>query len=231
MPNGAGDFYDLCSWEATELPTDPAGGTVHTLSDDSSTPVSVPSPVSLFGVDYNTIHIGSNGYVTFNSGDTTTTESLAAHFNQPRVSGLFDDLNPSTGGEVSSKDMPDRFVVTFLNVPEFNMTNSNTFQIEFFDNGEIHITYLNVDIIDGLAGLSAGSGAPGDFVENDLSEAGPCEAPCPGDLNNDNIIDQIDLDMVTEAWATQAALGDIDGDGSVTILDMLMIMDLFGLCP
>ncbi len=170
------DFYDGCVEPITELPTDPAGGTTLTLSDDNYTQFTLTGgeSVLLYGQAYSTIYVGSNGYVTFTAGDSARDESYADHFDLPRISGLFDDLNPSAGGTVSYKQLADRVAVTFLNVPQYSTSDSNTFQIEMFFDGKIVINYLTIDAADGLAGLSEGGGEPGAFYASDLSNMGAC---------------------------------------------------------
>jgi hypothetical protein len=177
-PNGSNDFYLGCAEAITELPTDPTGGTALSLTDDSYATISLGggATVSLYGVSYNTFYVGSNGYITFGSGDSEYNESLAAHFDLPRVSALFDDLNPAQGGTVSWKQLADRVAVTWLNVTEFNAGNQNTFQIELYFNGQININFLAIAASDGLAGLSAGNGVDPDFFMSDLSGLGPCQA-------------------------------------------------------
>ena len=96
--------------------------------------------------------MGSNGYLTFETGDTTYTESFQDHFDQPRVSALFDDLNPSSGGTVSWKEMAGKVVVTFEDVPEYSSSNQNTFQIELFHDGTIAISYLAIASNDSIVG-------------------------------------------------------------------------------
>ena len=176
-PNNSSDFYHACNEAISALPTDPAGGTTLSLTDDSYATVSVGSgqTVKLYGVSYTQLYVGSNGYITFGSGDSSYTEALDAHFNQPRVSALFDDLDPSQGGTLSWKQLADRLVVTWLNVPEHNGSNQNTFQIELFFDGQIKINYLAVAATDGLAGLSAGGGVSPDFYMSDLSALGSCQ--------------------------------------------------------
>jgi len=176
-PNGSTDFYLGCAEAISALPTDPAGGTTLSLSDDSYAQVSLGSgaTVSLYGTSHSSFYVGSNGYITFNSGDSAYDELPAAHFNQPRVSGLFDDLNPSQGGTVSWKQLADRVAVTWLNVTEYGAGNQNTFQIELYFNGRITISYLAIAATDGLAGLSAGTGVDPDFLMSDLSALGPCQ--------------------------------------------------------
>ncbi len=184
-PNGSIDFYDGCVEGITALPTDPAGGTTLTLTDDSFATVNLGggATVPLYGVSYNRFYVGSNGFITFNSGDTATVESYANHFNQPRISGLFDDLNPAAGGTVSWKQLGDRVAVTWLNVPHYGTSITNTFQIEMFYDGQITLNYLAIGISDGLAGLSAGGGVPAEFSPTDLSNMGPCE-PTPPTASN-----------------------------------------------
>jgi hypothetical protein len=176
-PNNSNDFYLACAGAISELPTDPTGGTTLSLSDDSYVAVSLSggATVSLYGVSYSSFYVGSNGYITFASGDSNYTESLDAHFNQPRVSGLFDDLNPAQGGTVSWKQLSDRAAITWLNVTEYGAGNQNTFQIELYFDGRITISYLAIAATDGLAGLSAGNGVDPDFLMSDLSALGPCQ--------------------------------------------------------
>ena len=69
---------------------------------------------------------------------------------------MFDDLLPS--GHVSWRQLPDRGAVTWLNIPEFGISDQNTFQIELFFDGRIRLTYLQLLTLRALAGLSAGNG-------------------------------------------------------------------------
>ena len=189
-PNLSVDFYAGCAESIGALPVDPSGGTTLTFtpsSDDGYAEVSLTGgdTVSLYGTSYGTFYVGTNGYITFTAGDTAYTESLASHFDLPRISVLFDDLNPGTGGTVSWKQLADRAVVTWENVPEYGTTNSNTFQIEMRFDGKIVISTLAIAVTDGLAGLSEGNGTPVDFYESDLSAMGPCAEPtCDDGIKN-----------------------------------------------
>lgn len=172
------DQYTACSFPIITLPTDPAGGTTLTFANDDSS-VNVPltggAQVRLYGVAYSSVYVGANGYITFTAPDTDSTESLADHFDTPRVSALFDDLDPPQQGQVSYKQLADRLVVSFINVTEdITTSNSNTFQFELYFDGRIVISYLAIAAPDGLAGLSAGLGLSPDFLENDLSTFGAC---------------------------------------------------------
>jgi alpha-tubulin suppressor-like RCC1 family protein len=176
VPDRSKSFYTVCKTPAFSFPTDPSGGTVISFTDDSYAAVRLDSgaEIPFYGVRYQTFFIGSNGYVTFSSGDVTYQESLATHFSQPRISALFDDLNPSHGGKVSWKQLADRAVVTFQAVPKNHSGKGNSFQIEIFFDGTLRLTYLDIALRDGLAGLSRGGGIAAEFAESDLSRYPAC---------------------------------------------------------
>ncbi len=177
-PDGSGNFYAPCRETAAAFPTDPTGGTAVTMSDDTYAQVTLSgtNTVAIYGRRSNVFYIGSNGYLTMDSGDTGYTESFATHFSRPRVSALFDDLYPVTG-QVTWLQFSNRVAVTYLNVREYGASNTNSFQIELFYDGRIRLTYLGLAALDGLAGLSAGLGVPAGFVESDLSSYGSCSLP------------------------------------------------------
>ncbi len=178
VPDASPDGYTVCAEPITELPTDPAGGTMLSLSVDDNEAVTLSggATVVLYGVPYATFYPASNGYVTFGSGDTDYTESLTDHFDLPRISALFDDLNPSStgGGTVSYRQLADRVAVTWDSVPEYTNTGANTFQVVMYFDGTIELNYLTCSADDGLVGLSEGDGLPAVFYETDLSAAGAC---------------------------------------------------------
>jgi hypothetical protein len=183
-PDGSANFYSACRVAATNFPTDPAGGTTVPLTDDSFFQVSLSgtNTVSLYGQRRNTFFIGSNGYLTFDTGDTTVLETVADHFRLPRISALFDDLNPETGGSISWKELGDHVAVTYQNIPEYLSTGANSFQMELFFDGRLRLTWLAISAVDGLAGLSAGNGTPFGFVETVLNSYATCSSLPPAPL-------------------------------------------------
>lgn len=212
-PDGSADFYEACHHAAVSFPTDPLGGTSVSLADDDTEQVTLTggAQVYLYGVGYSSFYIGSNGYITFGSGDTDYSESIGDHFApEPRISALFDDLNPGVNGTVSFKQLADRVAVTWDGVPEYNATTQNSFQIEMFFDGTVTITHLSIAATDGLAGLSAGTGTPADFVESDLSAYGACVGCSDFDL--DGICDYDDNCPLTPNPDQADADGDLLGD-------------------
>jgi hypothetical protein len=163
--------YGAFQQKITQLPTDPDGGTQIQLGDDDFEFVKIggQGTVSVFGVDFAGFYVGSNGYITFSEGDNDYSESLADHFRTIRISALFNDLNPSGGGMVSRKQLADRVVVTWENVPEFGSSDSNTFQVEMFFDGRIRLSWLGIGTDNCIVGLSDGLGVPAEFEEIDFS--------------------------------------------------------------
>jgi hypothetical protein len=180
-PDGSVNFYSVCQDMAGIFPTDPTGGNVVALTDDSFSAVTIAgtNTVALYGQRTNVFFIGSNGYLTFGSGDANWQESLSAHFSQPRISGLFHDLNPAAMGNVSWKQLDDRVAVTYLNVPQYGSTNGSSFQIEMFYDGRLRLTWLGLNCSNNLVGLSAGQGVPVAFVPSSFSDYATCPPSSP----------------------------------------------------
>lgn len=185
-PDGSPDYYSACIEPINVLPTDPAGGNVLNLPDDGP-PVQVilnnGATAWLYGVPYGDFYVSPNGYLVFGVPDTWFDETLEKHFINPRVSALFDDLDPTQGGAVSWKQFADRVVVTWLNVPEWYGFNSNTFQVEMYFDGRIRISLQHLDALDGILGLSAGMGLSPDFIEQDFSASIPCDEMAPSAMD------------------------------------------------
>jgi len=135
--------------------------------------------VAIYGTRTNAVFVGSNGYLTMNDGDDNYLESLSAHFSLPRISMLFHDLDPEIGGTISWQELADRLVVTYDEVPQYGAVLGNTFQVEMFFDGRLRLTYLDLNCLKGLAGLSAGMGVPQAFVESDLSAYALCPPGAP----------------------------------------------------
>ncbi|MHC4535025.1 MAG: hypothetical protein ACYS6K_13840 [Planctomycetota bacterium] len=184
-PTNEGSYSGI-QQEITKLPTNPSGGTELSLGDDDSEFVQLDGQetVFIFGSSFASFYVGSNGYITFTGEDHEHSESLSDHFDSKRISALFEDLNPSSGGLVSWKELADRAVVTWENVPEYGSGNSNTFQIEMFYDGRIQLSWLTIEAVNGIVGLSEGLGVPGDFEETDISEKYPLLPPVPPVLEN-----------------------------------------------
>jgi subtilisin family serine protease len=172
-PTNTLNGYVLHRSSATAFPVDTTDHTTVSLTDDSNIYCSLTGgkKVKLYGTQYSGFYIGSNGYITFTQGDTAYDWwNVETHFSMPRISMFFMDLNPPAGGTISWKQLSDRAVVTFYDVPYINNTSYKTdFQVEMFFDGLIRITYLRLHLGNAIAGLSRGGGLPEGFRNSDLS--------------------------------------------------------------
>ncbi len=230
-PDESVHYYAACVTPATQFPTNPAGGAALSLTNDSFVKVTLAqgAQVSLYGTAYSEFYVGSNGYITFGSGDTDASETLADHFAKPRISGLFTDLNPGAG-TATWKQLMDRAAVTFENVPDAASGGANSMQIELFYDGRIRLTWLDVAAPDGLAGLSRGTGIPGDYLPSDLTGYGVCPPPShhQADLDADGDVDLADFGWLQKCLTGNKVLiisptcadGDFDMDGDVDVSDV-----------
>lgn len=174
-----GSSYRVCREPATAFATTPLAATPLQIGDDAFTEVTLTNGVVLpfFGKQYSSFFVADNGNLTFTKGAAEFTESIEAHFSLPRISLLFDDLDPTKQGQISWQQLDDRVAITWLNLPEYRDLDTNSFQAELFFDGRIRLTYLEIDAWDGLIGLSPGGGVPENFQESDFSRYGACLPP------------------------------------------------------
>jgi len=198
-PHDCPSSYTACTRRVFEFPTDPTGATELTLANDDYVQVNL-SPgrqVKLYGQSYDSFYVGSNGYITFEQGDTDDARTFNNHFRLKRISALLEELNPASGGTVSVKELQDRVVVTFDDVAPF----SNNFQIEMFYSGTIRITWLYIFVQWPVLGISNGQGIPPDFAQSDISAYQISNA----DVYCDCIVDFLDFSVFGLAWRTTPA--------------------------
>ena len=238
-PDGSIAYYEACKDIVDEFPVAPDDATPVSLGNNDFVEVilSDSKQVLFYGQSYERFYIGSNGYITFGAGDTGNLGALGRHFSMPRISALFDNLEPPLGGTISYKQLDDSIVVTFKDVPLYDDEMAkNSFQVElFFANGIIRITWLDVAADSGVAGLSQGQGLPIDFVETDLSKYLLCRPFC--DLDRDYDVDWLDLSIFAFHWLDTdcnvpywCGRADLDFDGVVNLDDYSTLARNW-LCP
>ncbi len=170
------DYYRATvAHDVAAFPSDTNDGTDLTeYFLEGSDPVGVPlldgKTVSFYGETYNTVYVGSDGYLAFGDGADVARadQTLPYHFGTAGISAFFANFDIEAGGAVTWRQFHDRVAFTFAGVPEAGKPDtSNSFQVELFFNGDIRVTYLEMDAERGIAGLSAGV-EPDPFVESDL---------------------------------------------------------------
>ena len=157
-PIGPGGSY-LLSQRAETMGS--SFGTTVTLGDDDSREVTFTGGFRFpfFGTTYLSVFINSDGNLTFGQGDASSNDRSLTRFNAgpPRIGGFFADFDPTTGrGGVFFNALPDRFVVTWDRIREFDGITESSFQVILFADGAFELVYGGVSAQSGIAGWSGG---------------------------------------------------------------------------
>jgi uncharacterized protein (TIGR03437 family) len=161
-PSAAGYRYAVVDggYEASAAA---AGAPVVALDDDDSRPVALPFAFPFYGATYRELHLNSDGNLTFTANDTASTNRSLGRMTAgpPRISALFDDLDPArTAGGVRVLSESGRVVVSWVAVPEWvsaGIGRAQTFQAKLYDDGRIEFSYAGVQPGSAVVGIAPGS--------------------------------------------------------------------------
>jgi len=141
------------------------GAPLAALDDDDSRLVPLPFSFPFFGTTYAAVYVNSDGNLTFGAADTASTQRSLGRITAgpPRISPLFDDLDPSkTAGGVRVLSEAARVVVSWVAVPEYLSSGAGvpeTFQVRLYPDGRIDFAYngINTAIESAVVGISPGA--------------------------------------------------------------------------
>jgi hypothetical protein len=71
-------------------------------------------------------------------------------------------------------------------------------------------------------------GDPSDGAESDWSDPKPVEVRLLGDVNGDGDVNVLDLLMLLARWGSSEPEGDVNNDGVVTVIDVLLVLSNWG---
>jgi len=151
-------------------------GTRLTLSDDDSVQQNVPFSFSFYGKTETTAFVNSDGNITFEEADKSSTERNVARLltGPPRVAPFLADLDPSTSGSrVFINAASDQYTVTWCNVRGFDSQRTVTVQATLLPSGNIEMIFGTINLGDAIVGLSPGR--TGTFTTVNLSDTGPTD--------------------------------------------------------
>jgi hypothetical protein len=143
-------------------------GTLVSRSDDDYYLFNLPFPFPYYGTTQTQAYVGTNGYITFGSGDWTYTETLPGFSSVPRIAAFFDDLyGRSTGAMYVNASLPGRFVVTHDRVQHYSWGGSNTIQMTLYADGRILFAYRGVTALNtgAVIGITPGPNSPFEQVD------------------------------------------------------------------
>lgn len=115
------------------------------------------APFPFFGVSYDTIFVGTNGYITFTQGDTTTRISPATLAGSlPRIAPLWADLEVINSGDIYYTRLDGRHIITWDGAGQPAYGGVSTFQAVLYDDGRIAFVYRKVKAQAAMVGISPG---------------------------------------------------------------------------
>jgi len=110
-----------------------------------------------FGAYYDTLYVGTNGYITLTQGDTTARISPSALASElPRIAPLWADLDVTNSGGIYYNRLNDRHVITWSRAAQPLYSGISTFQAVLYDDGRIAFVYGKVKAQAALVGISPG---------------------------------------------------------------------------
>ncbi|HWP44659.1 MAG TPA: hypothetical protein VNO14_15535 [Blastocatellia bacterium] len=117
----------------------------------------IKAPFPFFGVNYDRMYVGTNGFITFSRGDALAHPSIASHLSElPRIAPLWADLDATTKGAIYYNRFEDRYTVTWNAVAQSRGGGASTFQAVLYDDGRIGFVYKKVKARSSLIGISPG---------------------------------------------------------------------------
>ncbi len=112
-------------------------GTALGLGDDDIRQVNLPFNFTYYGNSYSRISICSNGFIAMGSASSSSYSNRSLPYSDGiiMVAPFWDDLNPSSSGEVYyyHDAVNHRFIVEWSGVPHFGGSQPYTFEVIFYD--------------------------------------------------------------------------------------------------
>lgn len=134
-------------WLASDW-VDVTGGLGVTLGDDDAQLVPLPFAFPFYGRSYNQVYVHANGFLSFVQGYPGS--AYAANHCLPSMAApngaifaLWDDLDPSQGGQVAYVSSGDAMVVEWRAMPH-KAGGVSTFQVTLLPNGQVRVNYSDL---------------------------------------------------------------------------------------
>jgi hypothetical protein len=166
---------DLLAYSASAIPfafedVSQPGNNIAGLTNQDDTAVSIPIGFTfpMFGTNYTSVFVSSNGLMTFVSGNTSFGNTdLTTAPTQATISPFWDDLHTGGGGflsgvyaAVSGSGSNQHLTVQWMQVRFFSGGTAGdtiTFQAQLFADGRVQFNYL--DLVSGTAAGNNGGSA------------------------------------------------------------------------
>jgi hypothetical protein len=172
------NYYRVCRDNISSLPVSTTFAATLQLTNTEAVKLTLNGGkrVLLFGHEYSSVYVSRNGALTFSMPVDEFTD-LPAHFEQSRVSAYYRHLELGASSRISWQQLSNSLVVSWERMETPFSDDTNTFQVQMFFDGAIHMAWTRIDGYIGIVGLSDGQGEPAGFVEADFSTRPDCDLP------------------------------------------------------
>src|SRR5450759_2681213 len=150
------------------------GSPVAALGDDDSRQFTLPFAFPFYGAAYTQVFLNSDGNLTFTTAESASSNRSLGRMTggPPRISPLFDDLDPSRpGGGVRFLADASHVVFSWVNVADYITGAPQTFQVRLNVDGSIQFSYSGVNPSSAVVGIAPGSAQPGTSVVSFFNDA------------------------------------------------------------
>lgn len=172
-----------------------------TLGDDDTQRISLPFPLTFYGVTYQEAFVNSNGTLTFTTGDLDYSGSFG-HFTAgaPAIAALFTDLDPpNSGSGVRLLSEAERVVITWDSIPLATSSfGTNSAQLRIFPSGIIEFAFGSANPSFAVVGITPGGGQPVTMVDF-ASVAEPSLFPS-GIAESFSALDEVDMAFAAQRF-------------------------------
>ncbi len=173
-PTGAARYRYAYSGAGYDTDAAGQGAPVVALGDDDSRTFTLPFAFPFYGATYTQLFLNSDGNLTFHSAENASTHRSVGRMTggPPRISPLFDDLDPSRGGSVRFFADANHVVFSWVSVADYETGVPQTFQVRLYADGGIQFSYAGVNPISAVVGIAPGGAQAGTSVvsfHNDAS--------------------------------------------------------------
>jgi uncharacterized protein (TIGR03437 family) len=144
------------------------------LGDDDSRQFALPFAFPFYGATYRQVFLNSDGNLTFTAADSASSDRSVGRMTggPPRISPLFDDLDPSRSpGSVRFFADSSHVVFSWVNVPDYVTGVPQTFQVRLYLDGRIQFSYSGVNPTSAVVGIAPGLAQAGTTLVSFLNDA------------------------------------------------------------
>jgi serine protease AprX len=196
--------------------------------DNVRTPGDVPDVITVGAVDC------SDNLAGFSSTGPVTWESIAPWFDHPYPPGLIkpDVAGPGVDTESTHNSCSGYTTMSGTSMATPHVAGAAALVIQANSSltpAEVKAALMNTAVDLGVAGIDNEYGAG--RVDALAAVESVLAPPCGGDVNGDGSIDVADILQLLNEWGPCAGCqGDLNGDGIVGVPDLLVVLDGWGPC-